>query len=67
LLAASRDGATEALLIAHGFSIPLLVELVRSGLASATARHVRAGRSHMEVATLRITDAGGNVLAREKP
>ena len=28
LLAASRDGATEAIMLAHGFTVPLIVELV---------------------------------------
>src|SRR5262245_26250681 len=36
LLAASNDGATEAIMAAHGFTVEQLVELVRSGLASAT-------------------------------
>jgi hypothetical protein len=37
LLAGSRDGCTEAIMIAHGFSIEMLVEIVRAGLASAQA------------------------------
>jgi hypothetical protein len=43
LLAASRDGCTESILIAHGFTVPQLVELVRAGLATATAERVVAG------------------------
>jgi hypothetical protein len=42
LLAAFHDGATEALLLAHGFSIELLVELVRTGFATARAERVVA-------------------------
>jgi hypothetical protein len=38
LLASCRDGCTEAIMIAHGFTIPQMVELVRAGLATATAR-----------------------------
>jgi len=34
LLAASRDGCTEAIMLAHGFSIDLMVELINAGLAS---------------------------------
>jgi hypothetical protein len=30
LLAGSHDGCTDAVLLAHGFSVPLLVELVRT-------------------------------------
>jgi hypothetical protein len=39
LLAASRDGATEAILLAHGFTVEMLVDLVRAGLATAKAHH----------------------------
>jgi hypothetical protein len=58
LLAACHDGCTEAILVAHGFTIANIVELVRAGLASATAKRVIAGSRTMEVATVRITDAG---------
>jgi hypothetical protein len=37
LLAASPHGATEAILVAHGLTVDLLVELVRAGLAAARA------------------------------
>ena len=63
LLAASRDGATEAVMLAHGFGIPLMVELVRAGLASATPERVRAGNKTIEVATVRITEAGRRAIA----
>ena len=42
LLAASRDGATEAILVARGFSIEQIVDLVRAGLATAMAERVVA-------------------------
>ena len=32
-----QEGCTEAVLAAHGFTIEQMVELVRAGLASATA------------------------------
>ena len=57
LLAASRDGANEAIMMAHGFTVPLMVELVRAGLATATAERVVAGGHAFEVARVRITDA----------
>jgi hypothetical protein len=63
LLAASPDGATEAILVAHGFTIDLLVELVRAGLATAKAQLAVAGGRPMEVTRVRITDAGRRVLA----
>jgi hypothetical protein len=43
-----------------------LVELVRAGLATATPQRVIAGGKRMEVATLRITDAGRRALAGMK-
>jgi hypothetical protein len=46
-------------MLAHGFTI----ELVRVGLASASVERVVAGSRKMEVATLRITDAGRRALA----
>ena len=49
---------------ANGFSIDDMVELVRAGLASATAERVVAGSRKFEVATVRITDAGRRALAQ---
>jgi hypothetical protein len=63
LLAASRDGATEALMLAHGISVELMVELVRAGLATAKAERVVAGSRTFEVAWVRITEAGRRALA----
>jgi hypothetical protein len=51
---------------AHGFTVEQMVELVRAGLATATQQRVRAGRTRMEVPTLRITDAGRRALAGAK-
>ena len=67
LLAGSRDGLTEATMIAHGFSIAQMVELVRAGLATATAERVVAGGRTMEVATVRITEAGRRTLGGMRP
>jgi hypothetical protein len=63
LLAASRDGCSEAIMLAHGFSIDMMVELVKAGLASASAERMVAGGKRIEVATLRITEAGRRTLA----
>jgi hypothetical protein len=57
LLTASRDGATEAVMLAHGFIIAQVVELVQAGLATAT-ECVVAGGQKLEVARLRVTEAG---------
>jgi hypothetical protein len=64
LLASCRDGCTEAIMLAHGFTIPLMVELVRAGLASAQAERVRAGSKTIEVARMRINEAGRRALAK---
>jgi hypothetical protein len=59
LLAKSRHGANEELLIhGHGFKRPMLVALVRSGLASAEREVMKAGDKATEVARIRITAAG---------
>jgi hypothetical protein len=50
-------GCPEGLMLAHGFSIEQMVELVRAGLATATAERVVAGSRKIEVARVRITDA----------
>jgi hypothetical protein len=62
LLASSRDGATEAIMRAHGFTVAQMVELVRAGLASATAERVATGGKLMEVTRVRITEAGRRAL-----
>jgi hypothetical protein len=63
LLAASRDGCTEAIMLAHGFSIDLMVELVNAGLATAQTERMVAAGERIEVARVRITEAGRRALA----
>jgi hypothetical protein len=43
LLASSRDGATEAIMLAHGFTVELMVDLCVAGLALATVDRIVAG------------------------
>jgi hypothetical protein len=50
-------------MIAHGFSIDMMVELVNAGLASVTTERVVAGGLKIEVARMRITEVGRRVLA----
>ena len=66
LLAASPGGCTEAIMLAHGFTVYQLAELVRAGLATATAERVMAGARSIEVARLRITEAGRRALLSER-
>jgi hypothetical protein len=63
LLAGSPDGCTEAVMLAHGFKLELLADLVRAGLATATDDRVRAGTREMQITRVQITDAGRQALA----
>jgi hypothetical protein len=47
-----------------GFTIPQLVELVRAGVATAKAERVVARRCTIEVARVRITEAGRRARAK---
>jgi hypothetical protein len=67
LLASCRDGCTEAIMLAHGFTTEQMVELVRAGLAMATAERIVAGGRTVEVARVRITEAGRRALAGHHP
>jgi hypothetical protein len=50
------------MMLAHGFTIAQVVELVHAGVATATTECVVAGSRKIEVATVRITDAGRRAL-----
>ena len=63
LLEASIDGCTEAIMLAHGLSVEQMVELVRGGLASVAAQRVVTGQHVMEIARVRVTEAGRRALA----
>jgi hypothetical protein len=58
LLVASPRDITEGMMRAHGFTIDDMVALAHAGLATATAERVVAGSKTMEVARVRITEAG---------
>jgi hypothetical protein len=62
LLAASPDGRTEALMLVNGLTVEMLVKLFRTGLASAHAERMIAGGKQIEVARVRITEAGRRAL-----
>jgi hypothetical protein len=49
---------TEAMLLAHGFTVDMLVDLIRAGLATANTERMVAGGRPIEVTRVRITDAG---------
>jgi hypothetical protein len=54
------------MMLAHGFTIEQMVELIRAGLATATAERVVAGGQKREVARLRVTEAGRWVLVGDE-
>jgi hypothetical protein len=63
LLAASDDGATDALLRAHGFTLEVIINIVSTGLATAKAeRTVAAADRAIEVTRVRITEAGRQAI-----
>jgi hypothetical protein len=66
LLAASPDGCTAAILMAHGFKSDRLAELINAGLASVTIERVTAGDRRVKVTRVQITDAGRQALERPK-
>jgi hypothetical protein len=63
LLAASPDGCSEAIMLAHGFTVDFLVDLIRTGMATRQTERVVAGGRAMEVARMRITELGWRALA----
>jgi hypothetical protein len=63
LLARSPNGCTEALMMAHGFPLAMLGDLVMGGLALATFQDTRAGRQPMLVVWMTITAEGRKVIA----
>jgi hypothetical protein len=63
LLAGSPNGATESMMLAHGFGIGMGHDLVRNGYATAETRTVRAGRRLIGLTWLMATDAGRLALA----
>jgi len=49
-------------MLAHGFTVGMMVELVNAGLASASTERVVAGRLPMEVTRVRITEVERRAL-----
>ena len=64
LLAACPDGCTEAVMLAHGFTVAQMVELIAADLATASAERVVAAGKSIEVARVKITDEGRRALAQ---
>ena len=63
LLAGPRDSCTEAIMLAHGFTVDQMVELVS---APAKAERIVGGTRDFEIARMWITDAGLRVLVEAR-
>jgi hypothetical protein len=66
LAEAGVEGCSEAVLLARGFTIDQLVNLVSAGLATATPQSVVVGKNRYEIPTLRITDWGLRPLSESQ-
>jgi hypothetical protein len=62
LLAACPDGCTEAILLAYGFTLELLIELCIAELAIVTPQRMVIGGRTVEVVRMKITEAGRRAL-----
>ena len=62
LLAGSLRGYTKGRLLADGFTVDMLADLVREGLATTHRGTVRAGGRTISVERYRITDAGRRAI-----
>jgi len=65
LATSGRDGATRSFLVAHGFGVPMINALVNQGLATLTYEKVLFAGKLVDVAKVRITDAGRDALKSE--
>jgi hypothetical protein len=63
VLAGESEGCTEAVMMAHGFALEFLADLVADGLVSERTDRVEMGKRSIEVVRLCITDVGRAVLA----
>jgi hypothetical protein len=62
LVASNPHGATEAFMYAHGFSLRMLIGVVRRRVATVQKERVNAGAKPVKVIRIRITDAGLRAL-----
>jgi hypothetical protein len=67
LLAASPDGCTEAIMLAHGFTADMLADMIRAGLATAHAERMVAGGKSIEIARVKSPRRGGGRCEDREP
>jgi hypothetical protein len=65
LTSSGLNGASQTLLMAHGFCVSMIAGLVNRGLATLTREKVPAGSKLVDVGKVRITAAGRDALAAE--
>ena len=65
LLAASPAGCTEAIMLAHGFTVELMLDLCIAELAIATPERMVTGGRTVEIVRMKITEAGRQVLVEK--
>jgi hypothetical protein len=65
LLAASDGGATDALLLAHGFPLKGILGVIGAKLATAQVERVFAANKPDDVTRMRIIEAGWRALANQ--
>jgi hypothetical protein len=66
LLAHSPNGASEALLLARGFSREVIVDLLHARFVTTTPERTFAAQRPVHITRLRITDAGRRALAERQ-
>jgi hypothetical protein len=66
LLAESAEGCTDALLMARGFKLDVLISVVRAEFATAKPERTFAAGKPVERTRVQITDAGRRALAKRK-
>jgi hypothetical protein len=66
-LIAAESAYPEHVLLARGYSVYFLADLVRSGLASVTAEHVGSGPTACTVFWLCLTNRGRQALRDASP
>jgi hypothetical protein len=64
LLAAGPRGCTKGRLLADGFTVDMLADLVSEGLATAQRETMRVGGRTIRVERYRITDAGRKAIEK---
>jgi len=60
-----RNGTTNAILAAHGFTAAMVTSLVREGFVTAIIEQVRAGTRMIEIVRVRTTAAGQRAIERQ--